>query len=86
MRGSTVFGGENACEAASLVSDFYALGKARTMEERLSEIEKVDCKALNDYLSSIPTRPRTIVSVGAEPPGEGFEPESPLCHGPVVSH
>lgn len=87
MRGSTVFGGERMpARAASLVSDFYALGKARTMEERLSEIEKVDCKALNDYLSSIPTRPRTIVSVGAEPPGEGFEPESPLCHGPVVSH
>ncbi len=87
MRGSTVFGGERMpARAASLVGDFYAIGRARTIDDRLSEIEKVDCETLNVYLSSISPRPRTIVSVGAEPLGDGFEPESPLCHGPVVSH
>jgi len=87
MRGSTVFGGERMPgRAASLVGDYYSIGRARTIEDRLAEIEQVDCKALNDYLSSFSPRPRTVVSVGAEPPGEGFEQESPLCHGPVVSH
>ncbi len=85
MRGSTVFGGERMpARAASLVGDFYSTGRARTMQERLVEIEKVDCDTLNTYLSSFSPRPRTVVSVGAEPLGEGFEPESPLCNGPVV--
>lgn len=87
LRGSTVFGGERMpARAASLVGDYYAIGKARTMEDRLAEIEEVDCKSLNTYLSSFSPRPRTIVSVGSEPPGDGFEQETPLCQDPVLSH
>ena len=87
LRGSTVFGGERMpARAASLVGDFFTTGRARTIEERLTEIDSIDCSALNEYLGSFSPRARTIVSVGMEAPGDGFEPEHPLCHRSVASH
>ncbi|MDG2423315.1 MAG: pitrilysin family protein [Phycisphaerales bacterium] len=85
LRGSTVFGGERMpARAAALVNDQYTLGEARSMEERLAEIDQVDLDQLNAYLSRRTPSDRTIVAVGPEPPGEGFEAEEPLCRAVSV--
>ena len=70
--------------AAALVNDQYTLGEARSMEERLAEIDQVDLDQLNAYLSRRTPSDRTIVAVGPEPPGEGFEAEEPLCRAVSV--
>ncbi|MEE2906612.1 MAG: pitrilysin family protein [Planctomycetota bacterium] len=84
MKGTTVFGGERTqARAAALVSDQFALGEARSMPDRLKEIEEVDRDRLNAYLAARTKPERTIVAVGPEAPGDGFEAESPLCRRQV---
>ncbi|MCH2133875.1 MAG: insulinase family protein [Phycisphaerales bacterium] len=84
MRGSTVFNGERIqARSAALVGDIYAIGRARTMDERLGELDSVDRDRLNAYLEARPAPVPTIVTVGSESLGPDFAEEPPLCHRTV---
>ena len=81
LRGGTVFNGERTqARAAALVGDQYSLGRVRTMEDRLEELDAITLERLNDYLARRVSPVPTVVTVGPEPIGPDFEEETPLCH------
>ena len=80
LRGSTVFNGERTqARAAALVGDFYALGRVRSMEDRLEELANVSLEDVNAYLRDRARPEPTIVTVGREALAADFETEPPLC-------
>jgi len=62
---SVVMQGESsAARASRLASDALLQGRARTLEEIRSEVEKVDLKRINDYLAEHPFPDPTVVTLG----------------------
>jgi predicted Zn-dependent peptidase len=81
LRGSTVFNGERTqARAAAMVTDQYNLGAARSMEDRLAQLDSVTLDDLNAYLTGRVDPVPTIVTVGPELLRPDFEEEPPLCH------
>ena len=65
--------------AAALVGDYYALGRVRTMNDRLAELESVTLEDVNGYLAERERPNPTIVTVGQEALSADFEREPALC-------
>ena len=81
LRGGTVFNGERTqARAGAMVGDQYSLGRVRTMEDRLAELDEITLDRLNAYLARRDSPVPTVVTVGPEPIGPDFEEETPLCH------
>lgn len=67
MKSRTVMHGEStSARATSIWGDQYALGKARTLEERLKEIEAVKHSDVNTWLEEREFGTITCVAVGPE--------------------
>lgn len=67
MKSRTVMHGEStAARASAIWGDQYALGKVRTLDDRLQEIEHVEFGAVNEWLSERNFGNLTFVSVGPE--------------------
>ena len=65
LRAGTVMSGEStAARAKSLLGDQYALGKTRTLQERLDELAAVSLCEVNNYLNVKAFRTMTLVFLG----------------------
>lgn len=52
---------------AALVSDYYYLGRVRTLEELQEQFDRLTCQEINDYLQRRAPGEFTIVTVGPQP-------------------
>lgn len=65
MKSRLVFSGESsAARAAAIASDVYRLGRARSLEEMASEIDRVTIAGVNNYLSTRSMGVLTIQTLG----------------------
>ena len=65
---SVVMQGESsAARASRLASDALLRGRARTLEEIRTEVEKVDLTHINDFLAAHPFPDPTVVTLGPRP-------------------
>ncbi len=63
-----VFAGESmAARATSLASDFYRLGRARTLDELAAEMQAITVPQVNDYLTRRGFGSTSVVTLGPSP-------------------
>lgn len=68
MKSRLVMSGESTpARAGALASDYFRLGKARTLDERIAAIDAVTLEQLNTYLANRSVGPFTMVSIGTNP-------------------
>jgi predicted Zn-dependent peptidase len=56
-----------ASRAGALASQWYHLGRVRSIEEELARYDRLDVPLLEDWLASRPPRDLSVVSLGPEP-------------------
>ena len=56
-----------AARAGTLASQWYHLGRVRSIEEDLARYDRLDTALLEDWLASHPPRDLSVVSLGPEP-------------------
>ncbi len=67
LRAGTVMSGEStSARAKSLLGDQYALGKTRTLQERLDELAAVSLCEVNNYLNVKTFGTMTLVFLGSK--------------------
>ncbi|MBC8523064.1 insulinase family protein [PVC group bacterium] len=67
LRANTVMRGEStAARASALLGDQYAIGKTRTLQDRLDEISSVSLESVNSYLKNRQYGAMTMVLLGPE--------------------
>lgn len=68
MKSRLVMSGESTpARAGAIASDYFRLGRARTLDERTAEVEAISLKQLNAYLARRTYGPFTLVSIGPQP-------------------
>lgn len=68
LKSSLVMQGESTgARAAALASDYFRLGRARSLEEIAAEVDAVSFEALNDYLAQRELGELTLASIGPRP-------------------
>ncbi|MBX3390938.1 MAG: insulinase family protein [Phycisphaeraceae bacterium] len=68
MKSRLVFAGESsAARAAAIGSDYFRLGRCRTLAELSREVDAVTLEQVNEYLSRRQLGPMTIQTVGPAP-------------------
>jgi predicted Zn-dependent peptidase len=68
MKSRLVMSGESTpARAGAIGYDYFRLGRARTLDERIAQIDAVSLDQLNDYLTERAVGPFTIVSIGPQP-------------------
>lgn len=68
LKSSLVMSGESTrARADALAMDLRRLGRARSLDERVADVDRVSLAELNGYLESRETGRATIVSIGPEP-------------------
>ncbi|MFI4883207.1 MAG: M16 family metallopeptidase [Phycisphaerales bacterium JB064] len=74
LKSRIVFGGEStAARAGALGSDYRKLGRCRTLEERVAEIDAVTMDALRAHLASFDRGNATVLTLGPSLTGAGKE-------------
>ena len=56
-----------AARATSIASDWFYLGRVRSFDEIVSAINRLQPRAIHDYLERFPVEPITLVTLGPEP-------------------
>lgn len=65
LKSRIVFGGESTgARAGALANDYRKLGRCRTLEERLAEIDAITLPALRQYLASTDRGEATVLTLG----------------------
>ena len=65
LKSRIVFGGEStAARAAALANDYRKLGRCRTLEERVAEIDAVTLKGLHEHLAGFDRGRPTVLTLG----------------------
>lgn len=68
IRASTVMSGESTvARAGSLLGDMYALGRTRTLKEKLDELTSITLDDVNEYLKKRVFGTMTLVYLGPDP-------------------
>lgn len=57
----------STARSGSIASDWFHLGRVRTMDEVSSLIEGLTCESVNQFLAANPPRDFTIVTLGSQP-------------------
>ena len=68
MKSRLVMQGESTgARASAIADDFYARGRARTLEKIAEQIEALTLEQLNDFLARNPPGKLTVVTIGPQP-------------------
>lgn len=74
LKSRLVFGGEStAARAGALANDYRKLGRCRTLEDRLAEVDAVTMDDLKAHLASFDRGKETILTLGPALKGAGSE-------------
>ncbi|MEO1008804.1 MAG: pitrilysin family protein [Planctomycetota bacterium] len=72
LKSRLVFGGESTgARAAALANDYRKLGRCRTLEERVAEIERVTLDELRAHLAGFDRGRQTVLTLGPTPVAAG---------------
>ncbi|MCW5757846.1 MAG: insulinase family protein [Phycisphaeraceae bacterium] len=74
LKSRIVFGGEStAARAGALANDYRKLGRCRSLEERVAEIDAIDLPALRRYLADYDRGVPTVLTLGPAPASAPME-------------
>ncbi|GIW74331.1 MAG: peptidase M16 [Phycisphaerales bacterium] len=78
LKSRLVFGGEStAARAGALANDYRRLGRCRSLEDRLAEVDAVTLEGLRGHLNGFADRPQTVLTLG--PASESLSSEPSAC-------